>query len=208
VKKAVGWWFPDHEEHMFGNMLVHNVGMNGRLAYQGTKQLALIQLCDRFRTMVDIGAHVGMWSYNMAYQFDKVHAFEPMEEHRECFTKNVSDVASRIVLHDCALGEKDGFIGMQTNGGNTGDTYVHGDGAIPMRRLDDFHVTDVDAIKIDCQGYESNVIEGAMETIKANLPVIVVEAKDNMKAVEKLIAIGYVVNKVKVGDYYMTWGWQ
>jgi len=205
MKEVNGWWFPDHEAHMWMNMEVHNVVMNGRLSYQGAKQVKLILLCEQFRSMIDIGAHVGMWSYNMALEFDKVYAFEPMAEHRACFQKNVAGVKN-VQLYDCALGETSKMVGMKTTEGNSGDTYVHEDGAIPMRTLDEFNFNEIDAIKMDCQGYESHIIDGAMETIIRNRPVIVVEQKSDTEAVEKLKKVGYSVDRVMNGDYFMTWG--
>lgn len=201
MKQVNGWWFPDHDTHIPQIMEQHNITLNGRLAYQGAKQVRLLDLCKSRRKMLDIGAHVGLWSYNMAIAFDEVHAFEPVTEHRECFLKNVEGVH----LYDCALGEKEMLVGMTTTDGNSGDTYVQGRGEIPVKRLDDFHFTEVDAIKMDCQGYESRIIDGAMKTILANKPVIVVEEKKGTVSVDKLKAVGYEVVDVIHGDHYLVW---
>ena len=127
-----------------------------------------------------------------------------MEEHRECFRKNVEGVE----LYECALGETDKSVSMKTTYGNSGDTYVNRDGNIPMKRLDDFKFNDIDAIKMDCQGYESHIIDGAIETILRNRPVLVVEEKKGTVAVDKLKKLGYVVNTVKNGDHFLTWAKQ
>lgn len=182
-------------------MEFHNVVLNGRLAYQGAKQVRLLDLCKSRRTMIDIGAHVGLWSFNMAIAFDKVHAFEPVKEHRDCFAKNVDGVD----MHPCALGETSQFVGMTTKAGNSGDTCVNGRGEIPVRRLDDFKFDEVDAIKMDCQGYESRIIDGSVETIIRNHPVIVVEEKSGTKSVDKLKKLGYEVVDVLNGDHFLTW---
>ena len=191
-------------------MEFHNIVLNGRLAYQGAKQVRLLDLCKSRRTMIDIGAHVGLWSFNMRIAFEKVHAFEPVDEHRQCFDKNLYEPYAweNVWIHDCALGEKEMLVGVTTKQGNSGDSYINGRGTIPVRRLDDYKFNEVDAIKMDCQGYELRVIEGAADTIIRNHPVIVVEEKTGTKAVAKLTSMGYEVVDVLNGDHFMTWGGQ
>ena len=41
--------------------------------------------------------------------------------------------------------------------------------------LDDYLFEDVDLIKIDVEGHESSVIEGAVETIRKTFPILIVE---------------------------------
>ena len=83
-----------------------------------------------------------------------------------------------------------------------------------MRPLDSFKFSDVDFIKIDCEGYEHRVVRGAVETIKRCTPVIIVEQKAHklqqnygtkgVPAVDFLLALGYVTKKVMSGDYIMV----
>jgi len=201
MKRVDGWWFPDQEAHIFKVMELHALWMNGRLAYQAMKQIKFIELCTSRRAVIDIGAHVGLWSYNLKYVFDNVYAFEPVEEHRECFRKNVEGVE----LYECALGDSSRFVSMKTTYGSSGDTYVDRDGNIPMKRLDDFKFDGIDAIKMDCQGYESKIIDGAMDTIIRNHPVMVIEEKHGTEAVDKLKKLGYKVDSVINGDHFLTW---
>ena len=46
-----------------------------------------------------------------------------------------------------------------------------------MHRLDDLNIPPLDYIKIDCEGYELNVLKGAEQTIKKHKPIIVIEQK-------------------------------
>ena len=69
---------------------------------------------------------------------------------------------------------------------------------VKSRRLDEYEFSNVGFIKIDVEGYEPNVIEGAMETIKRCRPVITMECfKDhagNAMTIEELI-IKYPITK-------------
>ena len=78
-----------------------------------------------------------------------------------------------------------------------------------MVTLDSLQLTEVDFIKIDCEGYEENVLRGAVETIERDRPVIIVEQKRDMAtarfgleplgAVKFLQSLGY---KVAAGDQW------
>ena len=47
--------------------------------------------------------------------------------------------------------------------------------SIEQRTLDSYQFTDVDIIKIDTEGYELQVLEGAVDTIKRNRPIVQIE---------------------------------
>ena len=164
------------------------------------------------RTAVDVGGHIGLWSYNLAAAFEQVHAFEPVEAHRACFARNVE--AANVTLHACALGREEGSVSIHTAPTSTGDSWVKGGGNIPMVTLDSLQLTEVDFIKIDCEGYEENVLRGAVETIERDRPVIIVEQKRDMAtsrfgleplgAVKFLQSLGYKVAQEISGDYLMV----
>lgn len=215
----LGWWLPANETHLIEWMRNPKGAMklNGKAAYQGKKQIAYTNLCKQFRTAVDVGAHVGLHSFNLAKKFDRVEAFEPVSLHRQCFIKNVNsgDRTADVVLHEIALGEKDGMVSMRTAATSSGDTTVSGDGDIPMRRLDDVlaDCNDCDLMKLDCEGYELYVLRGAEQLIRRCKPVICVEQKpkhgaafgiSDTAAIDYLKTLGYRVVQELSGDYLMV----
>lgn len=213
MKKLHGWQFPDHEMHLpqWFNNPKGKVVLNGRSAYQGQKQLAALELCKERRTAVDVGGHIGLWSFNLANWFENVRAFEPVAEHRACFEVNVP--FDNVELHAIALGDKPGSVSMTTEMGSSGNTTVAGPGDIPMMTLDSIGLSYVDFIKIDCEGYEENVLRGSERTIERWKPVIIVEQKRDMAtrfglkvlgAVEFLTDRGYKVAKEISGDYILV----
>src|SRR5665213_3515563 len=93
MKFVDGWHGPDHERHLIdwlANPKARTV-INGRVAYQGKKQLAALGLVpkDRRRVAIDVGSHCGTWAWNLAHWFETVEAFEPVPEHRECWEANM-----------------------------------------------------------------------------------------------------------------------
>ncbi|HWI09774.1 MAG TPA: FkbM family methyltransferase [Burkholderiaceae bacterium] len=213
MKLAHGWHFPNGEKHMIDwlaepkNKLI----LNGRESYQGKKQVAAIAHCTNRRVAVDIGSHIGLWTHNLAAAFESVQAFEPVAAHRECFTANIH--ASNVELNACALGHEMGMVNIWSNPTSSGDSWVSGTGDIPMHTLDSFELECVDLLKIDCEGFELNVLRGAVETIARCKPVICVEQKRDMAvkfglkpqgAIEFLQSRGYRVAEVLSGDYIMV----
>lgn len=212
MKQYLGVWLPDHEEHLQGHM---SQGPWGRGVYQIRKLEAAMALGPKRRVAVDIGAHVGLWSHPLSHLFTWVECFEPMPEHQECWRQNMIQ-RHNATLHPVAVGAYASPVRMVQPRGNTGNSHVvgvYGDptpDSVPMVTLDSFALPHVDFIKIDCEGYEVNVLRGAMQTIIDNRPVIIVEQKPRngqkygfreTEAVELLMSWGGVVETVLHGDY-------
>jgi FkbM family methyltransferase len=217
VKQSHGWWFPDHEVHLIDwmNSKKNKLTMNDRPAYQGQKQLAALKHCREFNVAIDVGAHVGLWSYNLAHAFKEVHAFEPVAAHRECFAKNIEGIDKDICvkLMPYALGTADGMVDIDSEPGSSGNSTVRFGGQIEMITLDRCDLHHVNLVKIDCEGFEENVLRGGEQTIRTWKPTIVVEQKREMAArfglqplgaVELLKSWGYRVAEEISGDYFMV----
>lgn len=98
----------------------------------------------------------------------------------------------KIQTHNVALGPVAGAVEMHIKK-NDGHNRVSNDGyttptgkavktntgyqrvSVPQLTLDSYNFTDVDIIKIDVEGYELNVLEGASNTIATNRPIVQVE---------------------------------
>lgn len=183
MKHVAGIWLPDSDQHMAA-WLERSARIAGKGTYQLNKVQAALGLVKRFGVAVDVGAHVGTWSRLLALEFAQVVAFEPCPAHQECFRKNLDGVPN-VQLVPWALGATEDVVGLHTLLTNTGETWVippeqQAPGALfPMARLDRMlavlGVSVVDLLKIDCEGYEPMVLQGARTTITQHRPVIIVE---------------------------------
>jgi FkbM family methyltransferase len=178
MHEFMGWWFPDTETH-FPKMLSKSVSKGGPAEYQYQVRNRSLGHVREFNMALDIGANVGLWSRGLCERFGTVIAFEPVPMFRECLVRNV--VTKNIVVKDFALGNENTTATMIITEGNTGHTHIDpatiGNGNIEVRRLDDLDLDHVDYIKMDCEGFEYRVLQGAEQTIRRCRPVVVVEQK-------------------------------
>lgn len=215
-KKVHGWWMPENENHLPGHMAALNQKIDGRLTYQLSKYNTAKHYVKNFTQAVDVGGHIGLWSWVMAKDFDAVMAFEPMEIHRECWHKNMNGI-DHAGLYECALGAEKTTVELENRTpGSSGDTQVKpgSSGKTPMETLDSFNFADVGLIKIDCEGYEEFVLRGAADTLERCKPVVIVEQKRDMSsryglkkqsAVALLKSMGAVLRKEISGDFILSW---
>lgn len=215
MKLHQGIWLPDGETHLTAWMTKAGEMVDGKGTYQIKKLRTAMGFTKKLRTAVDVGAHCGLWSMQLAKGFWQVQAFEPVAAHRECFRANTIDLpGADITLHDCALGEREGFVSIRTAPTSSGDSWVDGAGDIPMKRLDSFELQDVDFIKLDCEGYELFALRGGEATLLRCKPCVIVEQKPGRAqkfglpergAVDYLQALGAKLRMEMSGDFILSW---
>lgn len=210
-----GWRMPVYEKHLPEWMRAANDRRHGRLCYQAAKYDMVMQHVKNKRVAVDVGGHIGLWSFLMAHDFGHVVAFEPMPLHATLWHENMA-FADNAVLHECALGSHDGRVELKTyTADSSGDTRISNEeGNTPMRTLDAYELQAVDLMKLDCEGYEFNVLLGAQETLLRCKPTVIVEQKRDhsmhfgipaLEAVHYLESLGAKHRCDKAGDYVLSW---
>ena len=178
MREFQGWWFPDYETH-FPKMLQKSVNKGLPPVYQQGARQRSIELCSLRRVALDIGANVGLWSRDLCDSFDHVIAFEPVEDFRKCLEKNV--VSDRLEIRSVALGNENTRAVMNVTEGNSGHSHIDpesfGSGDTEVVTLDSLALPMVDYIKVDCEGFEYRVLQGAQQTIQRCRPILVIEQK-------------------------------
>ena len=213
MKFTQGWQFPDDETHL-PDVIARQSRAVGIEGYQvRSRNRSLFGLAaDRRRRAIDIGANVGLWARDLCAEFDQVVAFEPIEEFRQCLLINVP--APNLKVESVALGNRTGTTEMIRVANNAGHTHVDAastQGTTEIRRLDDYEFDTVDYIKVDCEGYEYEVLLGAEHTIRRCGTRICVEQKphgifgEQYRARDLLISWGMITLPHHGDDWVLDW---
>jgi FkbM family methyltransferase len=161
---------------------------------------------------VDVGANQGYYSYSLSRRFHEVHAFEPNTRLAdELERQRPANVQVHNIALSSAVGELDLFIplvdGVEQHGwasfdpGNLSGARDFRILKVPVRRLDDFALGGVAFVKIDVEGHELKVLEGALDTLRRNQPIVLIEIKRaNRDAAFALFAdLGYAPWRLHAG---------
>ena len=127
------------------------------------------------RRIIDVGAWWGPWTITWQNNAEQVEIFEPNQKILPKLKHNISNFKN-CTLHETALGNKSGNVSM-TQTTHSGTYHVSKtDGSIKIKTLDSYNFDNVDVIKIDAEGYELPILQGARNTIIKNRPWIQIEA--------------------------------
>jgi len=196
---------------------------------QSLQRDAALKHVSDWRVCLDIGSNIGQWTRPLAERFDSVvcfealpevgvgfktdHAaerfdsvvcFEPNPNFRECFDKNITE--SNVTLWHYGLSDKEHTALQDFNS----TMLKQGDGDIECRTLDSFGLTNLDFIKIDVDGFEVPLLNGARETLSKNNAVINIEMKRDkrlgtVKVAERILKdLGYrFVQRTKSDEVWL-----
>jgi len=160
-------------------------------------------------TVVDAGANLGFFSFLAhCYGARKVYAFEPVKATHSMLEEYIrqNKLQGMIVPVNKALGNIDGKATIRYDvGGDLTAALSGADGkekseVVEVIRLDSFLKGETIAfIKMDTEGYEAEIIEGAGETIARFKPAMCLSAYHKKGDHEALPAL---INKIRQ-DYNM-----
>ena len=98
------------------------------------------------------------------------------------FVENTLPFKDKVTVYNVALGKENGKALLDIEEDNTGNTRIKVVNetdlkTIEVRTLDSFELKNIDYVKIDVEGFELPVLQGAVKTIKESKPFIHVEMK-------------------------------
>lgn len=174
---------------------------NGRFGYESASLYHWSRLAARSRTVLDVGAHVGYYAMIAALSSPKakVHAFEPVPPiHARLAVNHRANAIKNLELHQNGVSDHSGFADINIRFPlasllSTGSSLEGFDKPlasafttrIQLVTLDEtLGDTPVDLIKIDVEGHEPSVLDGARHLIKRDRPVIILEALATMPLAE------------------------
>lgn len=149
-------------------------------------------LLSQYRRCIDVGSNNACNAIHYAQRFEWVECFEPTQLAQELWRRTVKDNGVKnVTLHTSALGEYTGTTEIlihERNGGHNHLTHYDKNSratgttkakqTVRVATLDSYAFETVDFIKVDVEGYELFVLQGALQTILHNRPIIQLEIVD------------------------------
>jgi FkbM family methyltransferase len=173
-----------------GPVAQHNLHLSrmGRWRKGEPEWHLLDHLVDPARAAIDVGANVGLYAGRLAQLCPRVHAFEPIPWLADALAAKLPD---NVRLHRIALSDQPGTAELRIP--FRADVEEHGlatlednnrlEGedirrvACTLARLEDVVTEPVGFIKIDVEGHELAVLNGARRILREHRPVLLVESE-------------------------------
>ncbi|MBV8191257.1 MAG: FkbM family methyltransferase [Alphaproteobacteria bacterium] len=158
----------------------------------GEVELHLLEfLCRRDQDAIDVGANDGSYVHYLHRHARRVIAFEPMPTLARALRRKFP---RGVIVESLALSDRTGTVslcmpvvdGVVVTGCSTVSlaataTYpAHRAIEVPMDMLDNVYGGQVGFIKIDVEGHEQAVLDGAVETIRRCRPRLLVEVDERL----------------------------
>jgi FkbM family methyltransferase len=146
---------------------------------------------------IDAGAYIGIHTLTMARSFRMVHAFEPQRGIYQVLCGNLAlNGCTNVVAHNAALYDRAGLVRLApqerqetatplkdgqpdyphiANAAALSFDFVTDGGDVRAIALDDFALENVRLIKVDTQGADLRVLQGAADTIRRCQPTVLFE---------------------------------
>lgn len=176
------------------------------------------------KNFVDVGAHCGTWSFRFAGKASAVFAFEAQRAtfYRLCGGITLNNLDDAIVARHVAVGDAPGFAELRVTTRDGGGSSIakglptHARPLfverVPVATLDSFDISDVGLVKIDVEGNERAVLEGAKDTLlRSKLPPVLFEcwghdwfAEEKKALFACLAALGYQVQAVSWPEMFLA----
>lgn len=179
------------------------------LTKHGEWELRLVsRLVDPKRVAVDVGANIGVYCFHMSRFTKQVVAFEP----NPAFHNKLNRQARYIAIERVALSNREGHAELQIPMGDgkpaggwgtleSTSNEIADKFMVPMRTLDSYDL-DVGFLKIDVEGHEHAVLEGAIVTLKKSRPNILVECEDHHRSGATAKLFQFLTNLDYVGYFF------
>ena len=159
--------------------------------YQSTNWQFAQTLIDNWTRAIDVGTNNACNAIHYAKRFGSVECFEPTPLAQQLWRNTVRDNSvANVILHPVGVGEKSYTTEILTHDRNGGHNHLaHYDKnhradpsrssrvrvPVQVETVDSFGFQDVGFVKVDVEGYEKFVLEGAVDTIKRCRPTLQLE---------------------------------
>ncbi|WP_034463273.1 FkbM family methyltransferase [Afipia sp. P52-10] len=153
----------------------------------------LKKIIPKHAVTVDVGANYGLYTRELARRSRQVHAFEPAQAMVDLLRRTAAD---NVSIHHVALSDREGvatlcvpvnsdepvhsLASIEAGVGTDAGTCLNE--VVRTVRLDQAVQDDVAFVKVDVEGHELSVLNGATGLLQRSQPVFLVEAEERHRA--------------------------
>jgi FkbM family methyltransferase len=157
--------------------------------YSPVETRHLLALINEKSVVIDVGANIGCLTLALARKAKAVLAFEPQRLVFQMLCANLAlNGITNVHTAPMALGAQPGVAQMNHKDQNCGGASLVEHGVeteeVQVSTIDSMTLPACDLIKIDVEGFEQQVLEGARQTLRRLRPILYVEADRNDKAAD------------------------
>lgn len=157
--------------------------------YYRSERALIADYVNKSDTVVDVGANLGFFTIllsNLVGPNGKIFSFEPSKKTFKALSENIKiNNIRNVIMENSGCGDIEGTFSLSKDGKFSGMDHIIVDKTevtnferIDMIKLDNYFESfngRINLIKIDTEGYEPNVLKGAVKLINSFHPVLVVE---------------------------------
>jgi len=171
------------------------------------------------KNIIDVGANFGFHTLEFAdlTEDGNVYSFEPQKYvYYQLCANIILNGYGNITAYNIALSDEYANLKMENLDYFSEDTINIGNAhlnaytnlaynMVDVKPLDSYNFENIAVLKIDVQGYEPRVLDGAIETIMKNRPIIFIEVEEPQLAIygwtkndvfNRLDSLGYTYKKI------------
>ncbi len=145
-------------------------------------------LLDREKISIDAGAHLGTYTSHMIKNSKRCWAFEPNPQ----FFEKLKSISPNLIVKQVALSDQNGEVFLRVPGKELGRGTIEKDNtleefeninviSVKQKKLDDYELETVGLIKIDVEGHELSVLNGAKNLLIRDRPTLLIEVEERHK---------------------------
>jgi FkbM family methyltransferase len=158
--------------------------------YWRAEETEIGRICTGARFVVDVGANIGVTALLAASNVHAEGRIVAIEPHPQVFKWLASNVRlnryRNITLYNTAVGATEGTARFVVTSSDDSQHHVGDEGTVevPIRTLDSLlekHPGTIDVLKIDVEGFEKFVLEGADATLQRTRLVYIEVFEDNFR---------------------------
>lgn len=188
------------------------------------KELGIINTFrDKNKSAVDVGVYRGVYSFKLSKEFKHVYAYEPNPLIFPYLEKNLKKIINNLTIKNFALSNSSGVADLRIPirsksffKDNIEELYQLGCATIHNKnnfenyklinvkkiKLDqDLDNIDLGFIKIDVEGHEKEVIEGARNLINTFKPILLIEIEERHNKKPVIETINFI-NQMGYSSFY------